>query len=48
MFVTGTSAVGARYQSVPSSLKRSASNFGSWPVPKSDAAFTMNGGRSSV
>ena len=24
-----------------------ASNFGSWPVPKCDAALTMNGGRTS-
>ena len=49
MFVSGTSAVGTRYRSQsPAILNRSASNFGRFPVPVSEAVFAMNGGSTSV
>ena len=46
--VTGTSAVGISLQSCsPFSANRSSPNFGSWPVPRREAALTMNGTYSS-
>ena len=48
MFATGTSAVGARYNSSSRSRYMSSSNFGNWPVPIIALRLIRNGGNTSV